>query len=92
MTFHVVSITNILNCMGCKGSRVQISALRPIKTITYDRRPKSHGSFLYGFLYGIFPASGPGGGGGVLILTRRVGETVMIGDDVTITVLGVKGN
>jgi carbon storage regulator len=28
----------------------------------------------------------------VLILTRRVGETVMIGDDVTVTVLGVKGN
>jgi carbon storage regulator len=27
-----------------------------------------------------------------LILTRRVGETVMIGDEVTITVLGVKGN
>jgi carbon storage regulator len=28
----------------------------------------------------------------MLILTRRVGETVMIDDDVTITVLGVKGN
>ena len=28
----------------------------------------------------------------MLILTRRVGETLMIGDDVTITVLGVKGN
>lgn len=28
----------------------------------------------------------------MLILTRRVGETVMIGDDVKITVLGVKGN
>jgi carbon storage regulator len=28
----------------------------------------------------------------MLILTRRVDETVMIGDDVTITVLGVKGN
>ena len=28
----------------------------------------------------------------MLILTRRVGETVMIGDDVTLTVLGVKGN
>jgi len=28
----------------------------------------------------------------MLILTRRVGETVIIGDDVTITVLGVKGN
>ncbi len=28
----------------------------------------------------------------VLILTRRVGETLMIGDDVTITVLGIKGN
>lgn len=28
----------------------------------------------------------------MLILTRRVGETVMIGDDVSITVLGVKGN
>src|SRR5689334_2084458 len=27
----------------------------------------------------------------MLILTRRVGETVMIGDEVTITVLGVKG-
>jgi carbon storage regulator len=28
----------------------------------------------------------------MLILTRRVGETVMVGDDVTVTVLGVKGN
>jgi len=28
----------------------------------------------------------------MLILTRRVGETVVIGDDVTVTVLGVKGN
>jgi len=28
----------------------------------------------------------------VLILTRRVGETLMIGDEVTVTVLGVKGN
>lgn len=28
----------------------------------------------------------------MLILTRRVGETIMIGDDVTITVLGVQGS
>ena len=28
----------------------------------------------------------------MLILTRRIGETLMIGDKVTITVLGVKGN
>lgn len=28
----------------------------------------------------------------MLILTRRVGETLMVGDEVTITVLGVKGN
>lgn len=28
----------------------------------------------------------------MLILTRRVGETVMIGNDITLTVLGVKGN
>ena len=28
----------------------------------------------------------------MLILTRRVGETVMIGEEVTVTVLGVKGN
>jgi carbon storage regulator len=41
----------------------------------------------------------PGGFAGVskrsdsmLILTRRVGETLMIGDEVTVTVLGVKGN
>ena len=27
----------------------------------------------------------------MLILTRRVGETIMIGDEVTVTVLGVKG-
>lgn len=28
----------------------------------------------------------------MLILTRRVGESVMIGHEVTVTVLGVKGN
>ena len=28
----------------------------------------------------------------MLILTRRVGETVVIGNDVDVTVLGVKGN
>ena len=28
----------------------------------------------------------------MLILTRRVGETLKIGDDVNVTVLGVKGN
>lgn len=29
---------------------------------------------------------------GNLILTRRIAETLMIGDDVTVTVIGVKGN
>ena len=28
----------------------------------------------------------------MLILTRRVGETLMVGDEVTVTVLGVQGN
>jgi carbon storage regulator len=28
----------------------------------------------------------------MLILTRRVGETLVIGDEITLTVLGVKGN
>jgi len=28
----------------------------------------------------------------MLILTRRVGETVMIGEDIVVTVLGIKGN
>ena len=28
----------------------------------------------------------------MLILTRRIGETLMIGDEVKVTVLGVKGN
>lgn len=28
----------------------------------------------------------------MLLLTRRIGETLMVGDDVTVTVLGVKGN
>ena len=28
----------------------------------------------------------------MLILTRKTGETLMIGDEVTVTVLGVKGN
>jgi len=28
----------------------------------------------------------------MLILTRRAGETVMIGDDITITIFGTKGN
>jgi len=28
----------------------------------------------------------------MLILTRRVGEAVMVGDEISVTVLGVKGN
>ena len=28
----------------------------------------------------------------MLILTRKVGETLMIGEDITVTVLGMKGN
>ncbi len=28
----------------------------------------------------------------MLILTRRIGETLVVGDEVTVTVLGVKGN
>ncbi len=28
----------------------------------------------------------------MLILSRRVGETIMIGDNITVTVLGVQGN
>jgi carbon storage regulator len=32
------------------------------------------------------------GGKSMLILTRRVGETVVIGNDVDVTVLGIKGN
>lgn len=28
----------------------------------------------------------------MLVLTRRVGETLMIGDEITVTILGVKGN
>ncbi len=28
----------------------------------------------------------------MLILTRRVGETIVVGDDIKVTVLGVKGN
>src|SRR6202008_640738 len=35
---------------------------------------------------------GEQGARGMLILTRRVGGTVMIGNEVTVTVLGVKGN
>ncbi len=28
----------------------------------------------------------------MLILSRNIGETIMVGDEVTVTVLGVKGN
>lgn len=28
----------------------------------------------------------------MLILTRRIGESIIVGDDITFTILGVKGN
>lgn len=28
----------------------------------------------------------------MLVLTRKIGETIMVGDDVTVTVLGIAGN
>jgi carbon storage regulator len=28
----------------------------------------------------------------MLILTRKIGETLMVGEEVTVTVMGVKGN
>lgn len=44
--------------------------------------------FLMAFYIGIYGEAEAA----MLILTRRVGETLVIGDDVTVTVLGVKGN
>ena len=41
---------------------------------------------------GAGPASATSRRRDMLILTRRVGESLMIGDEVTVTVLGVKGN
>lgn len=32
------------------------------------------------------------GGNGMLILTRRYGESINIGDDITVSVLGINGN
>lgn len=46
---------------------------------------------LTGFYWPLFPAQSVKEKG-MLILTRRVGETLMVGDEVTVTVLGVKGN
>ncbi len=42
--------------------------------------------------YGIYGVYRPQWRFVMLILTRRIGETLIIGDDVNITVLGVKGN
>ncbi len=50
-------------------------------------REEHHGSVLWNMLAALL-----GRFLVMLILTRRIGETLIIGDDVNITVLGVKGN
>lgn len=54
------------------------------------RRSKGYGSSLCRQI--AYLELGIQGDRTMLILTRRVGETLMIGDEVTVTVLGVKGN
>jgi hypothetical protein len=44
---------------------------------------------MHGYLFGD-PQASTSGGSVMLILTRRVNETLMIGDEVTVTVLGGK--
>lgn len=54
-----------------------------------DRLHRIRDAALWGIRSG---GSGVKGVHAMLILTRRVGETLMIGEQVTVTVLGVKGN
>jgi carbon storage regulator len=61
--------------------------LAVVKTSITDRRIETRGSEGT-TIFGLTEQ----GERKMLILTRRVGETLMIGDEVTVTVLGVKGN
>lgn len=79
--------------MGCKGSRVpNLGAPTNKNKHLISKIQITWNAFVRGFVRN---SSGPlrrRVGDRMLILTRRVGETVMISDDVTITVLDVKGN
>jgi carbon storage regulator len=70
----------------CGSGHFRIPDLSPRQ----KKRKFSDGAFAAGFEP--HRCKCKGGDKKMLILTRRVGETVMIGNDVTVTVLGVKGN
>jgi len=77
--------------LGVKGNQVRIGVNAPKEVAVH--REEIYNQIKRSIDAGTYvPSTNSGNSSGMLVITRRIGETLMIGDEVTVTVLDVKGN